>query len=167
MHNATTKQRLSAFRRKFGIWTTLPRWARARRERAEAPAPGHPLAATVAAPGLASPPPAAAAPAPADPSPARTAAADPLTSTVGVNDPALADTVALADPAAALPRPVPVMQPTPPITDLAEGDPQAAEPAAARRRRGIAAGVFAAAVLILLAFLALVPWLRGRAPAES
>ena len=122
MHNATTKQRLSAFRRRFGIWTSLPRWARERRARAEAPAP----------------------------------AADPL-----------ADTVALTDPAAALPPPVPVMQPTPPLSDLA-GEPRALEPAALRRRRrGITAGVLAGIVLVLLAVLALVPWLRARAPAEA
>ena len=123
MHNATTKQRLSAFRRRFGMWTSLPRWARERRARADAPA----------------------------------AAADPL-----------ADTVSLTDPAAALPAPVPVIQPTPPLSDLAAGDPEAPGPAVLRRRRrGIAAGVTAGIVLVLLAVLALVPWLRARAPAEA
>jgi hypothetical protein len=140
VHNATTKQRLSALRRRFGLWTTLPRWARIRRER--------PAAET----GLQ----------PVDTGRILTARVDP-----SPPDPALADTVALADPAAALPPAVPVLQPTPPLADLAPGAAEAAEPPASirRRRRGIAAGVFAGLVLVLLAFLALVPWLRGRAPA--
>jgi nucleoid-associated protein YgaU len=81
----------------------------------------------------------------------------------------LAETVVLTDPEKALPSPDPVMQPTPPLSDLAAWDREAAEPSAAlrRRRRGIAAGVLAGIVLVLLAVLALVPWLRGRAPESA
>jgi nucleoid-associated protein YgaU len=184
VHNATTKQRLSALRRRFGIWTTLPRWARARRDRAEAPDEAEPVGTGQILTAALEPERVETGQlltAPVEPEPVGTgqilpATVEPERGETGQvlaagaepvePDPALARTVALTDPAAALPPAVPVVQPTPPISDLAGGEPRAPGPAAAtrRRKRGIAAGVLAGLVLVLLAFLALVPWLRGPGP---
>jgi LysM repeat protein len=154
VHNASTKQRLAALRRKFGIWTSLPRWARERRERALAAAAARRSAAGATPGGATAPFVPVMEPTPplADLVPDGGAQATRAATPARGMTPAFAWTPAGAS------------GPAFGTSGFAAVPAVVSEPEAARRRRGVAAGVLAAAVLLLLAWLALAPWLKGHGP---